>query len=223
MDSRNEIKLISLVQQYPCLYDIFDPSYGDAQQKASAWDEIGNSMSSRPRECKMKWTRLRENYRKAMKMRETSKKGSIARPVKYENHLAFLKAFIKTHTTPATAQSDDSSSISGENSSVISNLNESGVSEGRIRRHTSRTQNLIMPSDPIDSFFSAIATTVKTFPKQLQLSVKRQVFDVVSNAEFSLLPSTSKTNITKQSDLTFSNNDELIISTEVKTEINEEP
>ncbi|XP_031769735.1 uncharacterized protein LOC116413634 [Galleria mellonella] len=219
MDSKDEIKLITLVQQYPCLYDIFDPSYNDSQQKYNAWEEIGKLAENRPRECKVKWTRLRENFRKALKMREANKKGGLIRPLKYENHLSFLKPFIKIHAAPPAAQSDESSCMSDEDSSIISNQNENGIFESR-KKHKSFSQK-VRENDPIDSFFSALATTVKTFPKDLQIHVKRQVFDAVNAAELSLLPSASKYNETKHVAICY-NDENTSVMPEIKTEIHED-
>ncbi|KAM3966455.1 uncharacterized protein ACR2FA_011997 [Aphomia sociella] len=210
MDSLDEIKLISHIEQYPCLYDIFSPLYGDYQQKINAWDEIGKSMSSRPRECKLKWTRLRENFRKALKMRESAKKGTTTmRPVKYEKQLSFLKPFLNTRAVSNTPQSDDScSSMSEEDSD---NHNESrkrknGVSlQNSVGDVDQRAQNN-NHIDPIDSFFTALAATVKTFPKELQIRVKRQVFDVVSDAELSLLTPISNNKSDQHLQLCNSNN-----------------
>ncbi|XP_072400643.1 uncharacterized protein [Diabrotica undecimpunctata] len=95
----DEEKLIILVSGYKELYDLGDKNYSNQERKNNCWNEISDHMKQPilVSDCKERWTRLRDNYRKALKFRK-GKSGDAAtklKPYKFEKEMAFLKPFMQ--------------------------------------------------------------------------------------------------------------------------------
>ncbi|CAG5032961.1 unnamed protein product [Parnassius apollo] len=92
----DEVALISFVQQYEELYNLRHPHYMNQQRQDNIWEEIGEQMNDTGSVCRERWTRIRENYRKALSLIKT-KSGQAAnkiKPPKYNKELSFLFPYI---------------------------------------------------------------------------------------------------------------------------------
>ncbi|CAK1591018.1 unnamed protein product [Parnassius mnemosyne] len=92
----DEIALILFVQQYEDLYNLQHPHYMNRQRRDNIWEEIGERMNETGTVCRERWSRIRENYRKALSLRKT-KSGQAAskiKPPKYNKELSFLTSYI---------------------------------------------------------------------------------------------------------------------------------
>ncbi|CAB3222386.1 unnamed protein product [Arctia plantaginis] len=114
----NEELLISLVQKYRELYDLGDPRYHDEQRRMNIWQEIAQILNETPANCKERWKRIRDNYRRAKKLRVT-KSGQAAtniEPIRFEKELSFLSPFIcndiQQNSTNLPSLSDDEQVLS---------------------------------------------------------------------------------------------------------------
>ncbi|XP_061706730.1 uncharacterized protein LOC133517430 [Cydia pomonella] len=218
-----EEHLIILVNKYKCLYDVSDSKYSDQVCKENAWEEISKVMKCTGKftyyliklllavsffsvtDCKKKWTRLRDNYRKSLKTRE-SKSGDAAKPkraIKFEKELEFLRPFLDDNNRTSNVSDNESTATANviTDSELSSNTTAYSVNSERTlaRKRTKppttgevlekylKQQDVIEKSDPITSFFLSMAEIVRNFPRSLQLQVRRQVFDIVENAETTML------------------------------------
>ncbi|KAK9872649.1 hypothetical protein WA026_018783 [Henosepilachna vigintioctopunctata] len=89
-------QLIVIVQEYEELYNLRNPQYSNQQRRDSIWEEIGRRMNHPSAACKAKWTRIRDNHRKALNLRKT-KSGQAAskmKPPKFHMELQFLTPYI---------------------------------------------------------------------------------------------------------------------------------
>ncbi|CAG5034405.1 unnamed protein product [Parnassius apollo] len=92
----DEMALISFVQQYEELYNLRHPHYMNQQRRDNIWEEIGEEVNDTGSVCRERWTRIRENYRKALSLRKT-KSGQAANKIKspkYNKELSFLFPYI---------------------------------------------------------------------------------------------------------------------------------
>ncbi|CAB3253327.1 unnamed protein product [Arctia plantaginis] len=110
--------LISLVQKYRELHDLGDPRYHDEQRRMNIWQEIAQILNETPANCKERWKRIRDNYRRAKKLR-LMKSGQAAtniKPIRFEKELSFLSPFICNDTqqnlTNLPSLSDDEQVLS---------------------------------------------------------------------------------------------------------------
>lgn len=69
--------------------------------------------------------------------------------------------------------------LTGENKLMVSELIKAKKKDNRDKPNK--------PLHEINAFFEGIAETVKTFPKKVQVQLKRDVFNMVNDAEASLL------------------------------------
>ncbi|CAB3229523.1 unnamed protein product [Arctia plantaginis] len=92
----NEELLISLVQKYRELYDLGDPRYHDEQRRMNIWQEIAKILNETPANCKERWKRIRDDYRRAKKQRLT-KSGQAAtniKPIRFEKEQLSLSLYM---------------------------------------------------------------------------------------------------------------------------------
>ncbi|KAF9810155.1 hypothetical protein SFRURICE_012188, partial [Spodoptera frugiperda] len=150
-----------------------------------------------PQTCRDRWRRIRDNYRRAKKLRKT-KSGQAAtnmKKPKYEDLLSFLIPYISNEDEtlsnfPPNNVSQDSSN---EDNSLLDDIHsrDSSGSSADIPPQLSPTHSLLQEylekkygaqknkSDKIVEFFK----TVSNFPEDVQISVKREVFKIVTDAE----------------------------------------
>jgi hypothetical protein len=59
-------KLILLVQEHECLYNLSNPDYDNNLVKDNVWKDITRHLHSTVDDCKAKWALLRSYYRRAL-------------------------------------------------------------------------------------------------------------------------------------------------------------
>ncbi|XP_045491267.1 uncharacterized protein LOC123704468 [Colias croceus] len=149
----NEELLINLVQGYKELYDLQDPHYDDQQRRDNIWKEIGDIMKESATACRERWRRVRDNYRRAKKLRKT-KSGQAAtnmKKPKYEDLLSFLIPYISNEDEtfsnfPLNNVSQDSSnednSLLDDNHSRDSPGSSAGTSQSTIRNRPGSSEDI---------------------------------------------------------------------------------
>ncbi|XP_041977535.1 uncharacterized protein LOC121731913 [Aricia agestis] len=118
--------LISLVERYEELYNLKHRHYHNQKRRDIIWDEIGTKMNESGYTCRERWTKLRENHRKALQLRRT-KSGQAAskmKPPKYNKELSFLVPHLQDDKNRSTNKQkyDLSLDHTTEHSSVNSPL-----------------------------------------------------------------------------------------------------
>ncbi|KAJ8709089.1 hypothetical protein PYW07_008915 [Mythimna separata] len=212
-----EEKLISLVKQHECLYNINSRNYSDKLSKQNTWDDISNEMGFSVQECIIKWKRLRENFRKALKTREKSDSAK-RRPIKFEWDFEFLKPYVKDYdqicnsstmaiyeNTAAMEKAEsylkqemfsedvDFDEFTDAHKAHEDSIPQPNPSPGNVTPTVAEVlQNYLEANsrrerDPIDAFFLAMAAHVKRLPQRLQVQVKQKVFNAVTEAELKVL------------------------------------
>ncbi|XP_028179225.1 uncharacterized protein LOC114366526 [Ostrinia furnacalis] len=200
----NEELLIGLVRQYPGLFDPFDKKYHDELWRNSIWCEIAHIMEENPDTCRARWKRIRDNFRRAKTLRKTKMaQGSTKnKPVKYEEELAFLNPLLGEDTvrgrprTPLGLMMEDDGdqtlsppspgSETRSNTAYKKRRMSNGQSSMRTLLHSyfhnSRTGEPI-----VVDFFTNLGRTVNTFPEDVQIRIKSEVFKIINHAEGEVL------------------------------------
>ncbi|XP_024882066.1 uncharacterized protein LOC112461156 [Temnothorax curvispinosus] len=92
--------LISIVKEYPHLYDSSCKDYRDVIKKENSWLEISKILATSPDVCCNRWTRLRESFSKEKKKRQNeTTRGSGAskrRGFVYFESMKYIDKFVKT-------------------------------------------------------------------------------------------------------------------------------
>ncbi|XP_031337380.1 mastermind-like domain-containing protein 1 [Photinus pyralis] len=228
----DEELLINLVEKYSELYDVNDSKYHDQARKENIWEEIAAEMQKPARECKKRWSTLRDCYRRALKAQQ-SKSGDGAkahREWRFQQQMSFLRGFlperqqlsnVEIETAGANdtereeqervnsptdyvqqSESDESSTSSRPQSthsavSIVgkrkSNKNQPLTTAHVLQSYLAekRTKNTPLATahspQPLKKFFASIEDTVSTFPLETQLDIKSKIFNIVHQAELSLL------------------------------------
>nr|XP_049699569.1 uncharacterized protein LOC110378882 [Helicoverpa armigera] len=205
----NERTLISLVQQYTELYDPEDPHYHDDQCRMSIWEEIGRNTNEKPLACKEKWKKIRENFRKAINLRKSKSEQGLKnfKPIRHGKELRFLIPYLEPNESEVlTKLLSISSDDDEEDTNNTPLLETTKISVKKISKKK-KTENISDPEnphpvfqsylpvekiypperqeekDPTVEFFKNLGETVKTFPPDVRVRVKRAVFSIVSEAE----------------------------------------
>ncbi|KAJ8713771.1 hypothetical protein PYW08_007391 [Mythimna loreyi] len=195
----DEEKLINMVRERRELYDLNHPLYDVRPKRDLAWKQIGEALKHSPRDCRDKWKRLRDCYRRAQKLRRMkSEQGAkiIKRP-KYEQLLTFLNAHLRDDVRASSTDNPDSSndenSMADEVASPaaafmdmhgMSALAEpAALAPALYAAPLADGAGAAPPRDKVTDFFMGLIETVKDLPEDVQIRVKRDVFKVVSDAE----------------------------------------
>ncbi|KAL0812087.1 hypothetical protein ABMA28_009471 [Loxostege sticticalis] len=198
----NEELLIELVRQYPELFNPFDKKYHDELRRNNIWCEIGNMMKENPDTCKARWKRIRDNFRRAKTLRKSKISkggGKLIKPVKYEEELAFLNPLLgdDEDKCPAPTGDEEEQTISPpstpgshegtrQNSRGVKRKKGSGNTATPIRdllQSCIETNKHKKTEPTIVDFFTNLGRTVNTFPEDVQISVKGEVFNIIHKAE----------------------------------------
>ncbi|XP_050447991.1 transcription factor Adf-1-like [Cataglyphis hispanica] len=94
--------LISLVRDYPYLYNKELTDFKDSLKKQNAWVEIASVMDMTVEDCQSRWMRLRERYSREKKQQEETTTGSGAskrKTFEFFDNMQFLKRFVKRRKT----------------------------------------------------------------------------------------------------------------------------
>ncbi|KAH1008995.1 hypothetical protein HUJ04_001424 [Dendroctonus ponderosae] len=81
---------------YKELYNLAEKNYCSQDIKNNCWKEIAKQMGQSMTDCKERWSRLRDNYRKALKLLKTKSAdaASKVRPCKFQKELSFLNKYL---------------------------------------------------------------------------------------------------------------------------------
>ncbi|XP_063366116.1 uncharacterized protein LOC134654578 [Cydia amplana] len=187
----DEELLINLVKEHGELYDSEHKQYEDQHRREAAWQEIAKITNQTAQECRDRWKRLRDNYRKARKLRQTKKAQGFKKikPIKHEKIFAFIDSIIdnKERTDPTEPVDEDSESASSTNLDKFVEVTENAVPEFE-RNNAETTEN-----NTLVNFFANLGETVNTFPPEVQIRVKRDIFKIINEAEEEVL--TNRLNI----------------------------
>nr|XP_012216318.1 PREDICTED: transcription factor Adf-1-like isoform X2 [Linepithema humile] len=110
IENQNEIDgdalLISLVRDYPYIYNKELTDFKDTFKKQNAWTEIASILNMTVDECQSRWTRLRERYTREKKQRQeettTGSGASKRKTFEFFNNMQFLDPFVKKRSSPLT-------------------------------------------------------------------------------------------------------------------------
>uniref|UniRef100_A0A224YS39 Protein containing MADF and GT1 domain n=1 Tax=Rhipicephalus zambeziensis TaxID=60191 RepID=A0A224YS39_9ACAR len=72
MPDEFSVRLCTLVQMHPALYDIFNEGFRDEEVKNNAWQEIARDLGVAQSKCVIKWKSLKHQYVKAKKEENTT-------------------------------------------------------------------------------------------------------------------------------------------------------
>ncbi|XP_063537774.1 transcription factor Adf-1-like isoform X2 [Cydia strobilella] len=187
----DEELLINLVKEHGELYDSEHKQYEDQHKREAAWQEIAKRANQTAQECRDRWKRLRDNYRKARKLRQTKKAQGFKKikPIKYEKIFAFIDSIIdnRERTDPTELADEDSESASSTNIDKFVEVTQNAVPEYERNNEESTENNTLV------NFFANLGETVNTFPPDVQIRVKRDIFKIINEAEEEVL--TNRLNI----------------------------
>ncbi|KAL3283443.1 hypothetical protein HHI36_006588 [Cryptolaemus montrouzieri] len=197
----NVPKLIAMVQKYEELYKVEHPYYSNQQRRDHIWEEIGNRLNQSGNVCKERWTRIRDNHRKALILRKTKggQPGSKLKPPKYFQELSFLAPYLNdgeercSDLSPELLDNNESgdtlstssmTSLRTGSKKLRYSASEGPTAASVLQEYLSRSNR--NQSDPLTEFFMNMAKTVKTFPIHDQVQIKAQLFQMVNSVEMRL-------------------------------------
>ncbi|XP_063384408.1 uncharacterized protein LOC134670529 [Cydia fagiglandana] len=172
----DEEKLINLVKEHGELYDPAHRQYQDQLKRELAWKKIANKMKMQAHECKERWKKLRENYRKAIKLRQTQKAKGIKK-LKRIKH-GHLMTFIADQKEIEYEEVDTHSAGHSRKTEIYA-VEPNPVDPLVLERNYETAPR----TDTVVTFFTNLGETVKTFPKDVQIRVKRDIFRIINEAE----------------------------------------
>ncbi|CAG9788472.1 unnamed protein product [Diatraea saccharalis] len=206
---------IETVRKYPCLWNTTAIEYRDQELKDAAWAEVMKETDlSSVKEVKLKWKKLRDSYRDALKRQSemlAKEPGTAAKkiyPWKYMGLMQFLQPYMSNRKKPAetappapngaaAAGSTDSSDSDADSSPKRKNCGRLSVIDRKLdylckaqqsKRACMETGRRDPPApDPLDIFFNSMCQSTKRFPFPTQISIKRRLFEAVMEAEEALV------------------------------------
>ncbi|XP_069365314.1 uncharacterized protein [Maniola hyperantus] len=207
----DEEKLINLVSAYQELYDLQHEHYMNQLRKSNIWAEIAIEMGVSAKICKERWKSLRDSYNRSLKRQKTKSGDGVSslKRWRFEEQMAFLRPFFSERKVISNLETvEDASNVDNDVFTISSTppLTASTMFADMRRRKTKRViprksevatllqkyidsrenQSPNTNNNPIHSFFAAMANTVITFPPDIQLKIKNQLYLAVSQAEFDL-------------------------------------
>ncbi|XP_054714767.1 uncharacterized protein LOC129224348 [Uloborus diversus] len=218
---------IENVRSYPCLWDMDNPAYKDFDAMEKAWVKVAAAANfPDAKSARMKWKKLRDNFREALKRQKDSSKSSSSRVWRYQKQMEFLIPYMQskdfTHNdneallgmSPSSSNNNnnnhDSLSVSVfdeatgnallKRSAAEAVLDDESGSSGSKKKMPYLTEefphgsddvgdfgdlnrNLVQPGNPLLDFFCSMYNTTELLPRQLQLQVKKKIFEIVTEAE----------------------------------------
>ncbi|GFT90919.1 MADF domain-containing protein [Nephila pilipes] len=196
-------RFIKIVKSYPCLWDTAHPAYKDFEVMDQAWVKVAASTDyPDAKAAKVQWKKLRDNFREALKRQKDSK--YAGRTWRYQRQMQFLIPFMQSKNQDFSIDADRNSSSENTDAtlntedkkhnslnSLEDDANDSGPSAVKKKRRISDDQKddlelsrpSIVPGNALLDFFSSMYNTTEELPPQLQLQVKRKIFEVVAEAE----------------------------------------
>ncbi|XP_029675951.1 uncharacterized protein LOC115243262 isoform X2 [Formica exsecta] len=119
-ENKNEMSgdalLISLVRDYPYLYNKELTDFKDSIKKQNAWVEIANVMGMTVEECQSRWMQLRERYSREKKQQQqettTGSGASKRKTFEFFDNMQFLERFVKRRRTMTNIHNIQNKSVS---------------------------------------------------------------------------------------------------------------
>ncbi|CAO1437023.1 unnamed protein product [Diamesa serratosioi] len=187
-------KLISLVENYPEIYNNKLKGYKERLGKDKSWISISKKLDNAPiARVKKRWRSLRTEFVRNYKN---------SRPQRYGNAMNFILPFIgksprqqiilnqeQEQEEQEEAESDDNTVMILDDDFKYQNITSFQsdpiikITQLPIDDPTIEITQLPIDDPTIDFFFQAMAATLKTLPKQTQAQVKAEVFQIISKAE----------------------------------------
>ncbi|CAH0400699.1 unnamed protein product [Chilo suppressalis] len=206
---------IETVRKYPCLWNTTAIEYRDQELKDAAWAEVMKETDlSSVKEVKLKWKKLRDSYRDALKRqsemlaKEPGNSSKKVYPWKYMGLMQFLQPYMSNRKKPAetappapngTAGSSDSSESEADSSPKRKSCERLTVIDRKLDYLCKAQQNKRVcvdnangrrdppAPDPLDIFFNSMCQSTKRFPFPTQIRIKRKLFEAVMEAEETLV------------------------------------
>ncbi|XP_053615470.1 transcription factor Adf-1-like isoform X2 [Plodia interpunctella] len=205
----DEQALMELVKINEPLYNREHENYSNTALRENIWREIANDLGVSAQLCKDKWTRIRDNFRKALLLRKQwiDSGAKCSRPPKHYNRLSFLLPYLKDDNFhPLEKDIEDKICEEECSDSSLSNPTPRKVmkrSASIVEFHeeneegAERTEEVLVyesqpgqsrsESDPVlTEFFVNMANTVARFPVKKQLKIKQKLFQMVFDVELEL-------------------------------------
>ncbi|GBM31178.1 hypothetical protein AVEN_242596-1 [Araneus ventricosus] len=179
------------------------PAYKDFEEMDKAWVKVAAATDyPDAKSAKIQWKKLRDNFREALKRQKDSK--YVGRTWRYQQQMEFLIPFMQSKNQDFSVDADKNSlsessdtnqNVEDKKPSFIVSLdedaNDSGSSFHKRKRKTIDDpkedkefgRSVISPGNALLDFFSSMYNTTEELPPQLQLQVKRKIFEVVAEAE----------------------------------------
>ncbi|PZC73911.1 hypothetical protein B5X24_HaOG208652 [Helicoverpa armigera] len=208
---------IETVRKYPCLWNTTAIEYRDQELKDAAWAEVMKETDlSSVKEVKLKWKKLRDSYRDALKRQSEMLAKDPANPAKknypwkYMGLMQFLQPYMSNRKKPAGSPSYPAPAAAQENGQHEQSSSESeSEAESAAKRKSSQLTVIdrkldylckahaakracpepapAAHPDPLDIFFNSMCQSTKRFPFPTQIKIKRSLFNAVIEAEEALL------------------------------------
>ncbi|XP_067008278.1 uncharacterized protein [Anabrus simplex] len=195
-------QLIKEVRSHPCLYDKTLEIYKDTNAKEKAWSSIGQALQQDPKILKVEWKKLRDCFREALKREKRCLNDQPDRTFaqwKYRTEMEFILPFMNSRENiscaPDTSQITPFESDCSVNKIDIEEEEEieyhlpevvtPGCDDTQtvVRYLTAVDQPQKKCTDPLDMFFASMCETTKRLPPPYQNTIKRELFQVVMQAE----------------------------------------
>uniref|UniRef100_A0A2S2QF04 MADF domain-containing protein n=1 Tax=Sipha flava TaxID=143950 RepID=A0A2S2QF04_9HEMI len=155
----NDDKLITLVREYPVLYDSSHEKYNDRNYKSTIWSKIAEEMETTGPSAKTRWASIKDSYRRYVKKNQTvsDKKAKILKKYK---QLSFITKFFDKRGT-------------------MSSIDDKVTNEEYSRN--------CEPQHPVDAFLSSIAPVLKKLTPCYWHYAKSEIFASVQNYELKVI------------------------------------
>ncbi|RVE53775.1 hypothetical protein evm_001667 [Chilo suppressalis] len=99
-DYEFNVQFCNLIENHPVLYDYNRPEYSNRNVQEQAWESIAGTCDDDVKECKRRWSNIRNRYAKYKKL-ISQPSGSAAKTVKQYYlgpHLKFLDTYLKSRS-----------------------------------------------------------------------------------------------------------------------------
>jgi len=195
-DESEKLRLISLVEAQPHLWNPSLKAYREKSNRESTWNSIGADMENiAGADCKKIWERLREDFCKAKargKRRQRSNPASdeVAHKWKFEDEMSFLIPFMTTRSPSSDVkiELDDGSGDEGSSTSETAiakkqaHYDTTSETDSQFARPIKRKVEPDLNEDML--YAQALACTLRKLDPQAKAYAKIRIQEVLYNAEF---------------------------------------
>ncbi|XP_022182682.1 uncharacterized protein LOC111042400 [Myzus persicae] len=180
-----DVMLVELVSNHPCLFDLIHQSYKDIQIRENVWKEISinlklflfrglsNVISNEDQNAT-------QNDDTSSQVHDSPVDDSILSQIESDyEHLPSTSFSEPTEVIAKKAKVSLTTKRLKQNEIIIDTLNKRSDERNKLLEKLYETNE----RDPIDIFFESIAATVKQFTPELKIKAKTDVFRIVSELE----------------------------------------